>query len=446
MSDPKPFHLVRGDATPSDDVRDRELARLRSEIEARNRQETAIAELGQAALTGVDPSILLGQACALVELTLQVGHCRALEITVGGRMSVRAAIGTNATFLHCTRDVDEDESLGMVTLLADAPLTFSDLTGETRFKATHLHHYHGVRSGVGVVIRTQYGPWGVLLAYCSEQRIFTDYEMAFVRSVANIVGEAIARARTEHALRKSEARLRQVIAAAFDTVITLDRAGTVIEWNPQAEATFGMAAREVLGQPLRASLFPERQMRFLHAVLRRFRQGRRSGWMRRRLETVARRANGELFPVEITLAPAGSGSDQTFTAFIRDISERQQAQRDLEQREQRFRTIVEKSWSGVALLDPELRFSFVGSSTPHLIGYEDHELLGRSIFEFVHPREIDVARRFFSIVTTSPNREAHGELRFRHKNGSWVWLEGFSQNLLDEPSVGAVVLNYRDIS
>lgn len=446
MSEPKPFHLVRDDATTPGDARDLELARLRAEIESRNRQETAIAELGQAALTGVDPSILLGQACALVELTLQVGHCRALEITPGGRMSVRAAIGTNASFLHCTRDADEDESLGMVTLLAEAPLTFSDLAGETRFKATHLHHYHGVRSGIGVVIRTQYGPWGVLLAYCNEQRVFSDYELGFLRSAANIVGEAIARARTEHALRKSEARLRQVIASAFDTVITLDRSGNVIEWNPQAEATFGVAAREVLGQPLHHGLFPERQMRFIHAVMRRFRQGRRSSWLRRRIETIARRANGEEFPVEVTLAPAGTGADQTFTAFIRDISERRQAQRELEQREQRFRTIVEKSWSGVALLDPELRFSFVGSSTPHLIGYSEEELIGHSIFDFVHPREIEDARRFFSIVTTSPNREAHGELRFRHKNGTWVWLEGFSQNLIEEASVGAVVLNYRDIS
>ena len=446
MSDPKPFQLVRGDATTTEDARDRELARLRAEIEGRNRQEIAIAELGQAALTGVDPSILLGQACALVEMTLQIGHSRALEITPGGRMSARAAIGTNATFLHCVRDADEDDSLGMVTLLADAPLVFTDLAEETRFKATHLHHYHGIRSGIGVVIRTQYGPWGVLLAYSNELRTFADYELAFLRSVANIVGEAIARARTEHALRKSEARLRQVIASAFDTVLTLDRGGNVIEWNPQAEATFGVTAREVLGQPLRHAIFPERQMRFVRAVLRRFAQGRRSSWMRRRIETVARRANGEEFPVEVTLAPAGSGADQTFTAFIRDISERRQAQRELEQREQRFRTIVEKSWSGVALLDPELRFSFVGSSTPHLIGYDDHELLGHSIFEFVHPREHEQARRFFSMVTTSANREAHGELRFRHKNGSWVWLEGFSQNLIDEASVGAVVLNYRDVS
>src|ERR1700686_977847 len=95
---PHPLHVVpggRADTTASE----KELRRLRAEIEARNRQETAIAELGQAALTGVDPLILLGQACALVELTLEVDHSRALEI-VDGRVRVLASIGSNATFVH----------------------------------------------------------------------------------------------------------------------------------------------------------------------------------------------------------------------------------------------------------------------------------------------------------------------------------------------------------
>jgi diguanylate cyclase (GGDEF)-like protein/PAS domain S-box-containing protein len=444
MAEEPLFHLVRsGDG---DTGRDAELSRLRGELEARNRQEIAIAELGQAALTGVDPYILLGQACALVELTLQVSHCRALEITAGGPMIVRAALGANETFLHCTRDADEDESLGMITLLADGPFTFSSLADETRFKATHLLNDHGVRSGAAVVIRTQYGAFGVIAAYANEERTFADYELAFLRSTANIVGEAIARGRTEQALRHSEARLRQLIATTLDAVVTVDRALTVIEWNRQAEAAFGIPARAVLGSSLPSTLLPERQTRLFRAMLERYRNGRSSRLLRKRIETVARRANDEEFPIEITFAPAGSGAETTFTAFIRDISERKRAERELEQREKRFRTIVEKSWSGVVLLDGDLRFSFAGSSTQHLIGYDDHELLGRKLFDFIHPRDIDAARLVFDDVLAMPNHEAHGELRFRHSNGRWVWLEGFSQNLLHEPTVGAIVLNYRDVS
>jgi diguanylate cyclase (GGDEF)-like protein/PAS domain S-box-containing protein len=315
MSDGKPFHLVRsGDGR--EETPEGELSRLRAELEARDRQETAIAELGQAALTGVDPLILLGQACALIELTLRVSHCRALEVTPGG-LAVRAALGVNQSFLHCTRDADEDESLGMVTLLADGPFTFNDLENETRVKATHLRYAHGIRSGAGVIIRTQYGPFGVILAYADEERTFADYELAFLRSTANIVGEAITSKRAQH---------------------------------------------------------------------------------------------------------------------------------ELELREQRFRTIVEKSWSGVVLLDEEIRFTFAGSSTPNIVGYADHELIGRSLFDFVHPRELEASRKVFAETLQRPSHEMGGEIRFRHKNGSWVWLEGFSQNLLHEPSVRAVVLNYRDVS
>ncbi|HEX2836414.1 MAG TPA: EAL domain-containing protein [Thermoanaerobaculia bacterium] len=442
----KPFHLVRGGDEDARDPRDHELARLRSELEARDRQETAIAELGQAALTGVDPLILLGQACALVELTLQVSHCRALEITPGGRTIVRSALGANRSFLRCTRDSDEDESLGMVTLLADGPFTFSHLDEETRFKATHLRGYHGVRSGAGVVIRTQYGPFGVILAYSDDERVFAEYELAFLRSTANIVGEAFTRARTEQALRKSEARLKQLIATTLDAVITVDRSMNVIEWNRRAEETFGIAAAEALGSPLRDMLLRPRYVDLLRRAMYRYQQRGSTSRLRQRIETVMHGANDEAIPVEITIAPAGRGHDATFTAFVRDISARQRAERELEQREKRFRTIVEKSWSGVVLLDSELRFSLTSSSTHHLIGYEEEELVGRSLFEFIHPREVGKAREIFNRILEKANHETHGELRFRHKDGRWIWLEGFSQNLLHEPSVGAVVLNYRDVS
>jgi diguanylate cyclase (GGDEF)-like protein/PAS domain S-box-containing protein len=445
MTEQRLFHLVQ-DGDGSGDARAVEVSRLRSELAARNRQEIAIAELGQAALTGVDPLMLLGQACALVELTLRVSHCRALEVTQAGRMVVRAALGGNETFLRCTQDSDQDDSIGMVTLVADAPFTFGNLAEETRFKWNHLRDHHRIRSGAGVVIRTQYGPFGVILAYADEERTFTDYELAFLRATANIVGEAISQSRTEQALRKSEARLRQLIASTLDAVVTVDRALTVIEWNRQAEAIFGIPARTILGLPLRVNIVPEGEMRLLRALLKRYRSGRPMRLLRRRLETTARRGNGDEFPIEITLAPAGSGVDTTLTAFIRDISDRKRAENELASREKRFRTIVEKSWSGVVLLDGDLRFSFAGSSTQHLIGYQDRELLGRSLFDFVHARDLDGARAVMSSVLSSPNHEASGELRFLHKDGHYVWLEGFGQNMLHEPSVGAIVLNYRDVS
>ena len=65
------------------------------------------------------------------------------------------------------------------------------------------------------------------------------------------------RAHTEQALRKSESRLKQLIASTLDAVFTVDRDGIVIEWNPQAEATFGLRARDVIGRPLPPTIVPQ---------------------------------------------------------------------------------------------------------------------------------------------------------------------------------------------
>jgi diguanylate cyclase (GGDEF)-like protein/PAS domain S-box-containing protein len=424
-----------------------EVQRLRSEIQKRNFQQTAIAELGQAALTGIDPFLLLGQACALVEATLEVSHCRALELLPDGKhWFLRASVGSNETFLHCPLDDEENESLRMYTLLSDGPVVFEDLSKEVRFSGRHLNERHGVKSGAGVVIPSPVGAFGILNVYCTEPRTFEDFEIAFLSSTANLVGEALARGRTEVALRKSDTRLRQLIASTLDAVITVDRSGRVIEWNPQAEATFGIPAKDVMGTMLPRMIVPPRFRKIQERAVKMHRIGLRSSMMQRRIESFAMRASGEEFPVEITIDPVGSGVDQTFTAFIRDISDRRRAERELEASEKRFRTIVEKSWSGVALLDRDLRFIDASSSTRRLLGYSNEDLLGRSFFDFVHHRELERTRVVFDEIFDSPGAESQGELRFRCKDGTWIWLEGFGQNLLDEPSVGAVVVNYRDVS
>jgi diguanylate cyclase (GGDEF)-like protein/PAS domain S-box-containing protein len=431
----KPFHLVGG--VPRDDANPAaaEVARLRAEVDARNRQEIAIAELGQGALTGVDPNILLGQACALVELTLGVEHCRALEITPAGKVIVRASIGTNQTFNHCQRDDEENESIAMYVAVSSSPVAIRhEDGGETRFKSTHLRDFHGVRGGVGVQIPTASGIFGVLLVYSTREREFHEYEVNFLRSTASLMGEAVERARTEVALRRSESRLKQLIASTLDAVVSIDRAGNVIEWNPQAESTFGIALRDVLGKPLQKDVLPA----LIEAI--------DGGVPTRRFEAIARRATGEGFPVEVMIDPVGSGDEKTFTAFIRDISERKCAQLELEQREQRFRALVEKSWSGVALLNADLAFSYAGASTERLLGYSEQELITTSFVSYVHPRDRQAAREQFVELASKPNEEANAELRFLHKNGTWVWLEVSGQNLLRDATVGAIVLNYRDIT
>src|SRR6185369_8159225 len=170
----------------------------------------------------------------------------------------------------------------------------------------------------------------------------------------------------------------------------------------------------------------------LHALmlrmLDRYRRGGRTRILRRRVETSARRADGEHFPIEITIDPIGTGADQTFTAFVRDISERKRAQHELEAREKRFRTIVEKSWSGVMLLDSECTMQFAGSTT-HILGYNDENLIGKAFLTYVHPHDFAGSHAALSQLAKQEVTVVHREMRFRHRSGNWIWLEVFAQNM-----------------
>src|SRR5260221_3579775 len=200
--------------------------------------------------------MLLGQACALVELTLAVDHCRAIGLTPGAPVRGRASMRSKATFNHCDRDDEENESLATYVAIAGAPVILSSLDGETRFKCSHLRAYHRIHGGAGIAIPRPSGVFGALLAYTNDERTFEEHEIGFLSATADLLGEALQRARTEAALRRSESRLTQLIAATLDAVITIDRSMTVIEWNPQAEAAFGVRARDVIGRPRPRAIIP----------------------------------------------------------------------------------------------------------------------------------------------------------------------------------------------
>ena len=113
---------------------------------------------------------------------MEVDHCRAMELLSDGSVILRASLGSNTTFNHCTLDAGEDESIALFVSVGTAPVLFTDLENETRFKSSHLRSYHGVRSGAAVAIPTAQGLYGVLVVYSTRNRTFADYEVAFLQS------------------------------------------------------------------------------------------------------------------------------------------------------------------------------------------------------------------------------------------------------------------------
>jgi PAS domain S-box-containing protein len=127
----------------------------------------------------------------------------------------------------------------------------------------------------------------------------------------------------------SEARLRSTIDSSLDAIVMTDDASVIMEWNHHAERLFGWSADEAIGQTLAQTIIPPR-----------FREGHQRGIdhylatgegpiLNRRIEISAIRRDGTEFPVELTVAPARSGTRVLFNAFIRDLTEQKAAERRL---------------------------------------------------------------------------------------------------------------------
>ncbi|HQX06911.1 MAG TPA: PAS domain S-box protein, partial [Zoogloea sp.] len=135
----------------------------------------------------------------------------------------------------------------------------------------------------------------------------------------------------QSALAASELRNRAIAEAALDCIITVDALGRILEFNPAAERTFGISRADALHQSVSELLFPER-LRDTHAAkLRELLGNAPSETQGQRIETLARRHNGEEFPVEMALVAVDGGGNRLITAYLRDISERKEAERIMRQ-------------------------------------------------------------------------------------------------------------------
>jgi PAS domain S-box-containing protein len=135
----------------------------------------------------------------------------------------------------------------------------------------------------------------------------------------------------KEAAEASEHRTRLIVDTANNAYIAMDADGRVVDWNREAEATFGWTRDEAMGRMLAELIIP---VRFRDAHNRGLEQFLRTGHgpvLNQRIELPAmHRLRGE-FPVELTISPIRLNHDHVFSAFLHDISERKRAEAELRQ-------------------------------------------------------------------------------------------------------------------
>jgi two-component system, sensor histidine kinase and response regulator len=169
---------------------------------------------------------------------------------------------------------------------------------------------------------------GTFWALASSRLISVSGDLCVFTVFSDITEQVAAEDRlraSERRLAESEARARILIDTAHDAFVGVDSDGHIVQWNTQAERTFGWLRNEVLGHTLTETIIPVAYREAHSNGMRRFHDTGEAPVVNKRLELVALHKRGHEFPIEITItSPVREDEGYFFGAFLRDISDRRE--------------------------------------------------------------------------------------------------------------------------
>jgi len=216
------------------------------------------------------------------------------------------------------------------------PAWIIDAPDDANFPRAAAARRAGLRAAFCAPLRSSSGVVGAIEFFARELREPDDELLESIAVLGSQIGGLVARRRAEEELRASESRMRAMLEASLDAVVTIDHRGRVLDWNPAAERTFGYAAVEALGNEM-ASLIVPASLRDAHRRgFARFLETGEGRILDRRVEITGTRGDGTEFPVELTITRISSTGPPMFTGYLRDITDRKQAEAELLSSRQRI--------------------------------------------------------------------------------------------------------------
>jgi len=276
-----------------------------------------------------------------------------LERLVGGRVYVVEDLERSPRIR--SRD-GRDESIGLsVTLTGRHPPTVAEAQLDGRRLVAGIARGGGGRLvAVAAERPDDPPPWleDVLLA--------SGTMFAFAGEAALIADSA----RSAEAYAQANA----ILGASLDGVVTIDRAGRIVEINPSAQEIFGLAREEVVGREM-ADLIVPPELRDAHrAGLARHIETGEGPALNRRLELPALRADGSRIVIELVIAPIEVGSRTLYSGFVRDVTEDRRRAQELRTATGRLEALIANLGAGILVEDEARRIVLVNREFLQIFG------------------------------------------------------------------------------
>jgi len=235
-----------------------------------------------------------------------------------------------------------------------------------------------------------------------------------------------------HQLETASARMSAILNTAADAIITIDTVGTIQTFNRAATNIFGYEESEAIGENI-SLLMPSPYREAYNDYLKRYENVRVSALLGTSREIQAIRKNGEVFSIELAISEVKTSEGTLYTGVVRDITEKKQAEKALNEINERFDVAVKGSADGLWDWNIVTDDAYFSPRFKELLGYKDSEI--DNVFDEwssrFHPEDIDV-------ITDSLRLHLKARVpfdvscRLRMKSGGYRWFRARGQAIWND--------------
>lgn len=219
--------------------------------------------------------------------------------------------------------------------------------------------------------------------------------------------------------------LAALVRSSLNAIIVVDEAGRVVEFNPAAETIFGHPRAQALGQSIGDLIVPHHLRAAHQAGMTRYMATGVPHVLNRRVEIEAMRANGEVFPVELSISEVITGGKRHFAASLRDLTRERAAEAARDDSEARLHAFMEHAPIGMYLKDGAGRYIMANPEFTRVFGLPLGSILGRSADELLDPGEAAMVRANDARVRATRKSEAVEEYLEGRDAYSWTLVLRF---------------------
>jgi len=299
--------------------------------------------------------------------------------------------------------------------------------------------------------------YGGVVILLKEARILA--QPSLIEALISQASIAIQRLLAEEKLQIERDNLQSILSSSPVGMLILDERQKILQANESAAEIFNISILDMLNMPcgeflgcMNRNSAPEgcghnpecRACNINNSILEAL--NRKTEIRDRESELIQETASGKRsIWFRFSIEPIYLNRKLHLILALHNITEQKKAQNAMQRTHDHYQKLILKAPDGITLVKADGTFLYASPSAKRIFGYDEIDLKDFHPDRLTHPEDLPAVLETLLTLIHDPAYIPTIQYRFQHKDGSWRWIESTMQNLLNEPSVEAIVINFRDI-